>query len=318
MAEKISLEQLGEMSIGYLFNPLDKHELKREAILLFKRFLEESNATILDNSNVDCNKIVADYFSNVPPFEVNELKKHEFPDAIMAEKLKTMFSSENPIFVVSGDSGFRHAFDNQDGFTVTESLKEIFDLINKQTQLYTEITNYLLNNEAHIIICTRLFNELDNRELYVDGLDCDRKGYAEGHDYEEVMINDISQVDFHLCSVDDINGDMISLTINCEALISATCSYFDSDNSIWDSEEKDYIISTWETVEEVHKPTFDCEITFLVTHNNENLQFELQTVDFDLTLDQWSRVSRTYLEQDDPADWVKADEMETQEEYYKH
>ena len=75
----ISLNLVKQMSISHLFDKVDIAAVKNEAISIFHKFLVESKAITLDNTNVDCNQIVLDYFSGIPPFEIKENKKHEFP-----------------------------------------------------------------------------------------------------------------------------------------------------------------------------------------------------------------------------------------------
>lgn len=48
------------------------------------------------------------------------------------------------------------------------------------------------------------------------------------------------------------------------------------------------------------------------------MKFEFKSLHFDISLDQWTRVSRSYIEPEDPWEVAKAEEMETSEEYYRH
>ncbi|MDW8803102.1 PIN domain-containing protein, partial [Clostridium sp. A1-XYC3] len=277
-----------------------------------------SKVTVLDNSDVDCNQIVLDYFSGSPPFETKDSKKYEFPDAIMAAKLKILFSVENPIYIISNDSGFKSSFNDEKGFNTFESLKEVFNLINMETKIYENITSFILNPNTHNLICAMLTKELNNKDIDLDGLDCDRKGICEGYNYEEVYIDDISQVDFDFSSVDDITEDTVNITLSCTASITAICSYLDESNSAWDSEEDEYIYAEWESIEEKHQPNFDCEVIFSINRESEEVNFEIESIYFDISLDQRTRVSRRYIESEDPDEVAKAEEMEALEEYHKH
>jgi hypothetical protein len=316
--KKISSNTLDDTSVANLFKKLDKQALKGEMVLLFDKFIEESKATILDNSGVDCNQIVSDYFSGTPPFEMKDNKKYEFPDAIMAAKLKLLFNVENPIYIISNDSGFRSSLIDEKGFNTFESLKEVFNLINMEAKIYEDITSFILNPDTHNLICNMLTKELNSKEIDIDGLDMDRKGMCEGYDYEEVYIDDISQVDFEFSSVDDITEDTVNITLSCMASITATCSYLDEANSAWDSEEDEYIFSDWGSIEEKHKPDFDCEVIFSINREGEEINFEIESIHFNISLDQWTRVSRHHIEPEDPAEVAKEEEMEALEEYYKH
>lgn len=316
--KKFSSNILDDTSVANLFKKLEKDALKSEMVLLFDKFIEESKATVLDNIGVDCNQIVSDYFSGTPPFETKDSKKYEFPDAIMAAKLKILFNVENPIYIISNDNGFRSSLNDEKGFNTFESLKEVFNLINKETKIYEDITSFILNSDTHNLICAMLTENLNNKDIDVDGLDCDRKGICEGYDYVEVYIDDISQVDFEFGSVDDITENTVNITLSCTSSITAICSYLDESNSAWDSEEDEYIYAEWGSIEEKHQPNFDCEVIFSINRESEGVNFEIGSIHFNISLDQCTRVSRRYIESEDPAEVAKAEEMEALEEYYKH
>lgn len=316
--KKVSSDILDETSVANLFKKLEKDELKSEMGLIFDKFIEESKATVFDNSGVDCNQIVSDYFSGTPPFELKDSKKYEFPDAIMAAKLKLLFNVENPIYIISNDSGFRTSLNNKKGFNTFESLKEVFNLINMETKIYEDINSFILNPDTHKLICNMLTDELNNKDIDVDGLDCDRQGLCEGYDYEEVYINDISQVDFEFSSVDDITEDTIKVTLVCKASITAICTYLEESNSAWDPEEDKYIFSEWGSNEEEHQPNFDCEVILSSNRDGEEINFQIASIHFNISLDQCTRVKRSSIEPEDPAKVAKAEENETFQEYDEH
>ena len=316
--KNFSFNMLEDTGISNLFEKIDKDALKRDLVTFFEKFLEESKVTILDNSGVDCNQIISDYFSSNPPFETKDSKKHEFPDAIMSAKLKLLFNVINPIYIISNDSGFRSSFSVEKGFNTFDSLKEVFNLINIETEIYENMTDYLSNQNTHNLICDMLKNELSNSLIDVNGLDCDRKGFCEGYDYEEVYIDEISQVDFVFSSVDEITEGTVSTTISCMASISAICSYLDEANSAWDSEEGEYVYTEWGHIEENHQPNFDCEVVFSICRQGKEINFGIESMDFSITLDQWTRISRRYIEPEDPAETAHAEYLEALEEYSKH
>lgn len=319
--ETVSENYLSQWEFSYLFNKTDKKQMLSKMLADFEIFLQDTNAVMLDCTNVDCNQIIYDYFEGNPPFANSDKKKFEFPDAIMIAKLKMVFSEENSVIVVSNDNKFREAIQDHNGIKTFESLKEVFDLINKeQEKTYTNIIQFLSQGSTHAELCKEIQVALENKNLDIDGLDCDRKGYCEGYDYEEVYIDSIENVDFEFKSVDEITVNTVKITVTATSLISAICSFFDIDNSIWDSEEKEYVYSEWISVYEKHEPKFESEFTFEIDNKleDEGISLELKTVDFDLTLNQNTRISREVIPSSDPAEDAKAEEMEAMEEYYRH
>ncbi|HBL07084.1 MAG TPA: hypothetical protein DDZ33_09215 [Clostridium sp.] len=316
--KKISLNLLEDTSISELFKEIEKDTLEIEMISFFDKFKADSKVIVLDSRGVDCNQIISDYFSSTPPFEQKDSKKHEFPDAIMAAKLKSLFNTENPICIISSDLGFRSSFEEEEGFTTFKSLKEVFDLINKETKIYKDMIGFIDNSDTHKFICNKLTEELNDKEIDVDGSDFDRKGVYGGYNYEEVYIDDISQVEFEFSSIDNITEDTVNITLSCKASITATCSYLDESNSAWDSEEDEYIYSEWGSIEEKHQPNFECEVIFSIIREDEDINFELKSIHFDISLDQNTRVERRDIEPVDPAEMAEVERMEALEEYYRH
>lgn len=316
--KKFSSNILENTSIASLFTIIDKKDLKKEMIMLFENFLRESNVHKIDNSDVDCNQIIADYFLGNPPFELKDSKKYEFPDAIMAAKLKSLFSLENPIYIISNDSGFRGSFKAEQGFNTFESLKEVFNLINKESKIYNELTSFIRLEHTQKLLDEKITDNLYNTDININGIDYDRKGLIEGYEYDSVDITDVSQVGYELHSVDNIMETTVNITISCIAVIQAVCTYLDLSNSVWDSEEGDYIYATWGKVEETHHPTFDCEVAFEIKQEGEKINFEFKSISSNIWLEQRTRLSRHEIPYVDPKEELEAERMEALEEYYKH
>lgn len=132
-------------------------EIIRGALLNeFHKFIAESKAICLDNTGINIEEILNNYFAGNPPFGTKEDKKHEFPDALIISKLKSQFHKENPLYIISKDKGFISAFDKADGFYVYSSIKELLNIINKQSELYNMITAYIQRDDVHLDLCQRL------------------------------------------------------------------------------------------------------------------------------------------------------------------
>ncbi len=108
----IASHQLQESSIADLLQIVNKEEFISECIGFFDNYILEADIEILKSDDVDCNEIINNYFNHIAPFENNEKKKYEFPDAFMVSQLKGTFDDENPLWVVCNDNGFRKAFGN--------------------------------------------------------------------------------------------------------------------------------------------------------------------------------------------------------------
>lgn len=316
ISQKIS-PSIVESSLLYpIFEKPSIDTIGPNAIRKLRDFLNDAKVIVLDNEGININLIIDDYFNCNPPFESKKEKKHEFPDALMISKLKTEFNKDKPVWIISSDEGFRKSFPVNKGYNCLSSIKELLDLINKQDDTYDRIEEYInLNKEE---ICNKLNMKIESDDIYVDGLDIDKKGCTEGYDYIETFITDACVENYYLNSVDEINEDFIYLTIMCEAKITASCFYYDYDNSIWDSDEKEYLFLYKVENEEEHEPKFECSLTLEIDDKDDSIEFSIFDISYNLTLDQSSRVKRSEVEPEDPSILAEAEAMEALEEYYKH
>lgn len=314
----MSLNYLEQWGFSCLFSKPDKNQMLTEIIGDFETFLQNTNTTILDCSDIDCNQIIKNYFDGNPPFANSDNKKFEFPDAIMISKLKCIFNEENSAFVVSKDNKFRDALKDHPGIETYDSLKKIFDLINKEQEKAYEIIVDLVSDDMRSILYQSIYSALDEKDLDIDGTDCDRKGICEGYYYDDVYIDSIKDVDYDFISINEISADTVSVVVKATAFISAICSYIDEDNSIWDSEEKEYIFYERVNVVEEHIPEFECEFIFKNEIDKDKAKLDIVSINFDLHLNQETRHKREIIPPSDPEEDAYADAMDALEEFYKH
>jgi len=319
MRKLISPSLLKETSFAQCYEIPENNGFEDAAVIKFNNYLGELCFTILDSTGVDVNQIIDDYFKSRPPFENNEKKKNEFPDAIMIAKIKNQFSKDNPICLISGDKGFRKAFEGIEGYSTLEKLNELFDMINEQDEknTYDAIKAHLRNENVLNHIINLLEEKISDGKFEIDGKDCDRKGIYDGFDYDEAFIDAISDMEVKLDSVDDVSDNIVTVTIECKANISVFCVYDDYSNSAWDSEEKEYLYVGRGEVSENHSVVFESIITFSVSSIANEFNFQIEDVEFDLELDQWTRTNREFIVNDPRSD-AEADRMDALEEYYNH
>lgn len=318
VSKQISPTIVKDTSLSTIFELPCQNTIEETALTKFREFLEASKVICLDNKGIDIDGILEDYFNGNAPFENKEVKKYEFPDAFIISKLKKEFYESNPVWVISSDEGFRKALDNEEGLNCLSSINELLDMINKQDQMYDTIIQYIKDKDVYKEICNNIKERIEFDDIEVNGLDYDRKGYREGYEYSDTLTTDVSVENFYLSSVDEISENIIYLTILCKAKISVSCSYYDYDNSIWDSEEKEYMFLLEREIDEEHEPEFECSLSLKVNHEDDNVEFSLFDISYDLVLDQGSRTKRSFVEPKDPGLDAEAEMMDALEEYYNH
>lgn len=314
ISKRISPTIVEGTTLRTIFEKPYANEIIETSLIKFRKFLEDLNVVYLDNKGIDIDKILEDYFNSNAPFENKEAKKHEFPDAFIIAKLKKEFHKDNPVWVISSDEGFKKALCDEDGFKCKSSINSFLDMINKQDKMYDTIIQYITDKGVYKEICDNIKEKIEDNDVDVDGLDCDRKGYCEGYEYSDTYIHSVSIEKFNLVSVDEIRDDIIYLTILCKAKIEVSCLYNDYDNSIWDSEEKEFMYLQQGEVDEEHEPEFECSLSLEV--NDDELS--LIDISYNLVLDQYSRVKQSFANQEDARLDTEAEMMDALEEYYKH
>ncbi len=128
---KVSDSFVEAIGYSYILQVPDKEKASESALSYLERFLSSLKITILDSASVNVDNILGDYFQKRPPFENSEKKKSEFPDAVIAAQIRNSFSTENPIIVITKDTGLIDALKAATYCSVFSSLKELFDHISK-------------------------------------------------------------------------------------------------------------------------------------------------------------------------------------------
>ena len=262
----------------------------------FYNFLSKASVLVLESSKVPVDSILLDYFGNKPPFEDSGKKKNEFPDAIMAHRIKMEYSEKNPIWIISEDFGFLSSFNGIDGITCLNSLNALFDLISQDDLvMYNLAQNYFAKKDNMLTLSEGIVEVMQESEIEVDGLDYDRKGLFGGYEYDEVDIAKIDLNAIELFSINEIQDTNILVTLKCKAKIKSNCFFDDIDNSIWDSEEKEFLYLSKAEVVEEHEVIFEVNINLDVDKNTMSLHVSDISLEEKILLDQYTRVSQEFL-----------------------
>ncbi len=226
---------------------------------IFGQYIKDIDAEIIRTATIDASEIVDDYFSFNAPFENNELKRKEFPDALIASQIRNKFPDENSVVIISADKGFKEACNKKKNYLCYNSLGELYDAINRESTLYSEALEMLKRHREEIDRIVKKEIQ-DNQNITVYGQSYDRKGIVYGHDYSDTVLENVSNISHKLHVIDDIEGDEAIITLTCHGNIDMNCYYEDYDNAPWDGEKKEYVYVNTVHVLEKHHPNFPCRI----------------------------------------------------------
>ena len=232
-------------------------EAQKKAVECFDNYLESLNPEILDNRDVDTESIFNAYFSYLPPFENNDKKRNEFPDAFIANQIKKRFGTDETVAIISKDKGFKSACGDSESHLFFCSFGELFDAISRQDEQDYKTTTTLVTITYKDTICSRIKELLMNGDnVSITGMSVDRDGIIEGTEYDETYIEKVSGISYRLHTIDQISNEKFYVTLNTQAEVTSYCSYEDYDNAAWDSEERKYVYLETIELRETHRARF--------------------------------------------------------------
>lgn len=217
---------------------------------------------------LDGEKLVADYFNKVAPFESK--KPNEFKDAIMINAIKQFQSTaKSRICIVSNDEGFRKAFENSADFVAFSFLSEFLKYYNQSEIELATISEFLSD-----IIAS---GELDDAiKEYFSNFDVDRGDYGEWN----CDGGEIDEISCELLYIEEMDGKYVA-NISADVEIEIDITYRDEDTSYYDKEEGAYLIEHFIHATEKHRTTMELMIVCDVENDEES--FEL--VDYSIIED---------------------------------
>lgn len=219
---------------------------------LFQAFKESySNSFVLSYPNPE--KVFEGYFASRPPFAQSGKKKNEFPDAFVIESIKE-YIEEHPndiLLIVTNDTDWKTAFEER-------SDVEICDTIDAAVKKINSIKCILDAKMLDLIFKSAYDDMVKDANLAVQ-CEC-----YELRDFETIDDIDITNI-----SIESISDIFTPLKITRESVLLKTevaldvfgeAEIFDEENSVWDSEDREYIFREYADVKFKGKANVECEI----------------------------------------------------------
>ena len=209
------------------------------------KFIEATGASIVSVENTNLRNIVDAYFEPTPPFEKNEKKKNEFPDAIALHSLEEWAQAEKKkLLIISKDQGWAKYAEQSKFMDCMDDLATALELLQenleKAEQLITEYLDSLEldeNKELLSEIKAEIAAAIEANDVFA---------IAQGPCYVEPSFATFSeiQIDFH--ALDDdfafrivrIGSDRIVIEIDFEVNATASVVF---EFSVWDSIDREYV-----------------------------------------------------------------------------
>ncbi len=295
-----------------IFQPIDPILMTIDALETFNDYLSNAKASWLDINDVHLSSVVDDYFSAKPPFGKGN-KKNEFPDAFNASLLQKYSITNGKVYVVSNDGDFS----NIENLYCFKTLNELLDaIISHENNISQQSKEYLNSQPTQKLILAKvesIIMDLSD-ELIVDGTDTDRKGVSSGYEYDETELIAVSA--HNLTELEVVDADYTDKTItimtNCKSKLEFSCSFFDEDNSVWDSVDKEYIRAHYGKMREAHNALIPITINIIYENDDDGISFDIDEVivDTNLKFDQYTLQKDGRNRTDNPYSYWDEDEDE--------
>ena len=252
----------------FLFDSFDSDAVVLDTVKALKSKFEEIGILTLKTGPISVKKLLDDYFSSAPPFGLKG-KKAEFPDAIMLQSLTKAVGNDHKIHIVAKDGDWERACKSNKNLILHKNLAELLDYINKDNAASSSVKRFLSSQNTVSLINSKLKKIISDVDFKVDGLTYDRKGLAEGYEYDEIEFVEASDISYKIHTIEDIecasepdNAAIKAIvTIVGSSNVALNCSYFNEEKSAWDSETHEYVWKVYESIEEVHEFLFPVRLT---------------------------------------------------------
>lgn len=253
--ELASEDLVNAIELEYVLQIPDKKVVKQKAADDWENFIKRLKPEIFDYSGITIESILDDYFAINPPFESNEKKCKEFPDAFFAAQIREKFKDSDPVAIISKDKGFKKACGHTTNHLFFDSLGDLYNALNKRDKEYAAVVE--LVKKMFTSISEDVKDKiLDTGCVEVFGMSVDHHGVSEGFEYKDFEIDSISPVTLSIHFIDNITDDLVVATLKCSVHIAVNCSFYDYSNSVWDNETRDYVFLNERTMHEEHDARF--------------------------------------------------------------
>lgn len=247
----------------YNLKDLDENQVVNSVIDKLDEFIGIDGIEQISLNPLDAEKLLDDYFNQIPPFESK--KPNEFKDAIMINAIKKyQVIAQKQICIVSKDEGFRKAFEGDENFITFEFLSSFLKHYTKSEIELERISEFISDR-----INDGEFDEVIKD--YLSDFDIDRGYYAEWN----IDSGDIDEICCELLYIEEIDGKYVA-NISTDVELTIDITYRDEDTSYYDKEEETYLIENFIHAIEKHRVT----ITIAMVCDLENNEEELSLNDF--------------------------------------
>ena len=197
----------------------------------FNQFLSDLKIEIVPTGHIAVGPIIDKYFAVGPPFEANDEKRKEFPDAIAVAGLTAWATKHNSVVdVVSGDRGYRVACSNTPNLTPYEKVEDIFELVVKEVEEQKRL--HMVERSFHALQLTAI-GQIEEAFPRLE-FSADDDQFSELY-VENVSVRKVALGEPQILSIDEENS--VELIVRAIVSFAAQVSFDDPAATYYDRED---------------------------------------------------------------------------------
>lgn len=274
------LELIG-FSLEEITEKINALNLEQRLVEGFTKYYKDANCLPYG----DPQGVFEDYFQEKAPFDC-EAKKCEFPDAFVLKGIGA-YCAENPssrVLAITDDSDWGRVLNGNVQIVIKDNLEDGMLLLRDQLKNEVEFCGWLIEL-AEEAICSSI----------------EQIALHEAYDIPSISSSEPKEVDISRIAVKSIVDKVVPLKVSSNGAlmqvpvlltVDGCANYFDDNNSVWDSEEWDYIFRSYAQMDFWNASAdVECELQFsypniadLGQAKLESAKF-LNTWDIDIRLD---------------------------------
>lgn len=231
-------------------------------------YIDDTCATKISISEVDVDEIVDKYFNKRFPFE--NKKPTEFKDAICVDSIMQYYDSitDDKIYVVAADKGFRKSFKERDEFVTFSDLNGFLNFAISQTEhLAVEVEKAFESG-----VLDGCISKLLDNKLYMGSVDVEDV-------YDDIDLLSVETQSIEYGYIHELDEECALVVANASVNVEIEYTTRDEDNSYYDREDGRYYWENFVTYKAVFGINLEIEVSIAIETDEKDLSVSVEVDD---------------------------------------
>lgn len=248
--------------------PIESDDMVGELCKRWDDYIEDTCAIKIPISGVDVDEIIDKYFNKRFPFE--NKKPTEFKDAICVDSIMQYYDTitDDTIYVVAADKGFRKSFRERDEFVTYSDLNKFLNFAISQTEhLSVEIEKAFDSGGLDDCISKLLDNKLCIGSVDVEDV------------YDDIELLRVETQYIEFGYIHELDEECAVVVANAGVNVEVEYTIRDEDNSYYDREDGRYYWENFVTYKATFCINLEIEVSIAIETDEKDLSVRVEVDD---------------------------------------